>query len=68
MICEYCKGTGQYKDVVDKERFEDLVDREMDKAYTVNRIMAEEKVLKKVQYKTVTCPHCNGTGKINREK
>lgn len=48
----------------DKEKFDRLVDTEMEKAYSVNYDMAEEKAYKKVGYTLIDCPYCK-TGEAN---
>lgn len=58
MKCEYCNGTGIYKQPDNKEKFDELVDIEMDKGYHVNYIMAMEKAYKRVGYTEVACPFC----------
>ena len=58
MKCRYCKGTGKYKQPNDPKKFEELIDREMDKAYPVNYIMAEEKAYKEVGFTIIDCPYC----------
>ena len=58
MNCIYCNGTGKYKKPNNIEAFEDFVDREMDKAYHVNRMMAEKQAYKKFGYTIVDCPYC----------
>lgn len=55
MKCIYCNGTGKYKKPNDQEKFDNLVDCEMEKGYFVNLEMAEEKAYKAVGY--------NGSGK-----
>ncbi len=63
MICFYCNGKGKIKvpREEDKEEFELLVDRELDKGYAINRIMAEKKIINKFKYLTIDCPHCQKT-------
>ena len=56
--CEYCNGTGIYRKPNDQEKFDEMVDIEMDKGYQVNYIMAAEKVYKMVGYTEVECPYC----------
>ena len=56
--CEYCNGTRVYREPNDREKFDELVDLEMDKAYYVNYIMAAEKAYKTVGYREVECPYC----------
>lgn len=58
MNCRYCKDTGKYKQPNNVERFERLVDIEMDKGYHVNYEMAEEKIYKVVGYTVIDCPYC----------
>lgn len=58
MKCRYCNDTGKYKMPKDQKEFDRLVDLEVDKAYTVNYAMAEEKAYKKVGYTIVDCPYC----------
>ena len=58
MKCNYCNGTGKYKEPKDKELFDKLVDNEMEKAYFVNYAMAEEKAYKEVGYTIIDCPYC----------
>ncbi len=59
--CRYCSDTGKYKQPNDQEKFEDYIEREMDKAYHVNRFMAEEKAYKKFGYTLIDCPYCKNT-------
>lgn len=59
MSCIYCDGTGKYKKPNDQERFERIIDTEMDKGYFVNAIMAQEKAYKEVGYTIIDCPYCN---------
>ena len=56
--CHYCKNTGKYKKPNDQERFDRLVDAEMEKAYFVNYAIAEEKAYNTVGYTTIDCPFC----------
>ena len=58
--CWHCNGTGKYKKPNDQEKFDRLVDIEMEKAYYVNYAMAEEKAYKYVGYTIIDCPYCNG--------
>lgn len=57
--CRHCNGTGKYKKPNDQEKFDRLVDIEMEKAYYVNYAMAEEKAYKDVGYTIIDCPYCN---------
>lgn len=59
--CRYCNGTGKYKKPNNMERFDRLVDIEMEKGYQVNYAMAEEKAYKNVGYMIIDCPFCNST-------
>ena len=59
MNCRYCKDTGKHKQPNNAERFERLVDIEMDKAYPVNYEIAEEKAYKVVGYTVIDCPYCS---------
>ncbi|MBQ4569384.1 MAG: hypothetical protein IJA62_04960 [Ruminococcus sp.] len=58
MKCKHCNDTGKYKQPNNEEKFERLVDREMEKAYFVNYAMAEEKAYKEVGYTLIECPYC----------
>lgn len=58
MNCRYCKDTGKYKQPNNVERFERLVDIEMEKAYFVNYEIAEEKAYNAVGYTVIDCPYC----------
>lgn len=58
MNCDYCNGTGKYKKPNDQERFDELVDVEMEKGYHVNYVIAMEQAYKKVGYTIVDCPFC----------
>lgn len=60
MKCDYCNGTGKYKKPNDQEKFDNLVDCEMEKGYFVNLEMAEEKAYKAVGYTVIDCPNCQG--------
>ena len=60
MKCIHCKDTGKYKLPKDQERFDRLVDIEMDKAYFVNYEIAEKEAYKKVGYTIIDCPYCQG--------
>ena len=57
--CRHCNWTGKYKKPNDQEKFDRLVDIEMEKAYYVNYAMAEEKAYKDVGYTIIDCPYCN---------
>ena len=59
MICSHCKDTGKYRQPKDDEKFNSLVEWEMDKAYMVNYDMATEKAYKKVGYTIIDCPYCS---------
>ena len=59
MKCRYCKDTGKYRQPKDVERFERLIDVEMEKAYHVNYEIAEEKAYKTVGYTDIDCPYCS---------
>ena len=63
MSCRYCNGTGKYKQPNNQERFDCLVDVEMDKAYFVNYNMAEEKAYEEVGYTLIDCPYCQNNNK-----
>lgn len=58
MKCPYCKDTGKYKEPINREELERLIDIEVDKGYFVNRILAEHRLVKKVGYTLVDCPYC----------
>ncbi len=60
--CIFCKGTGKYKQPDDKERFDELIDREMDKGYQVNYAMAEKVAYDEVGYTIIDCPYCKEKG------
>lgn len=62
MKCVHCNGTGKFKKPNDEQKFNDLVECEVDKAYYVNYAMAEERAYQKVGFTWERCPHCNGTG------
>ena len=47
MKCTHCKDTRKYKQPNNKERFEKLIDIEMEKAY------------KEVGFTIIDCPFCN---------
>ena len=64
MKCPYCKGTGKYKKPNNEEEFEKLVDRELDKPYYVNRIIAENRIFQIVDYTVIDCPYCDKAKKI----
>lgn len=56
--CIYCKGTGKYKKPLNQEKFEMIIDQEMDKSYFVNYAMAEEKAYKIIGFTLIECPFC----------
>lgn len=58
MECIYCKDTGKYKMPKNKEKFDELIDIEMEKGYMVNYAMAEKIAYKKVGYDIIDCPYC----------
>lgn len=58
MKCTYCNGTKKYKKPNDQERFEKIIDNEMDKGYFVNYLIAEEKAYKEVGFTIIDCPYC----------
>jgi len=60
--CGLCGGLGKCREPTNKEKFNELVDWEMDKAYMVNHKMAEEKAYEKVGFIWIDCPRCGGTG------
>lgn len=66
MKCRYCKDTGKYKKPNNEEKFSQLIDVEMEKAYMVNYEMAEEKAYKEVGYTIIDCPFC-GSGKSSSD-
>ena len=66
MKCEYCKGTGKYKKSKKLEKFDELVDIELNKGYFVNPKMAEEKAHEYIGYDLIECPYCHGTGKADK--
>ena len=51
MKCPHCKDTKKYKKPNNQERFDRIVDTEMEKGYFVNYEMAEEKAYKEVYKK-----------------
>ena len=59
MKCTHCKDTRKYKQPNNKERFEKLIDIELEKSYFVNYDMAEEKAYKEVGFTIIDCPFCN---------
>ena len=58
MNCSYCGGTGKYKKPHDQKLFDELIDAEMDKGYSVNYYMAEKMAYSRVGYTFEPCPHC----------
>ena len=58
MKCRYCNGTGKYKEPKNQEKFDRLVDAEMQKGYFVNYAMAEEQAYKEVGFNLIDCPYC----------
>ena len=62
MKCRYCNGTGKYKKPNNQERFDKLINCEMEKGYFVNYKMAEEKAYKEVGYTLIDCPYCEKDG------
>ena len=67
MNCRYCKDTGKYKQPNNVERFERLVDIEMEKAYFVNYEISEEKAYNAVGYTVIDCPYCGNGGKAMKK-
>ncbi len=65
MKCQYCKGTGKYREPKDKQEFDRLIDTEMEKGYFITYGMAEEKAYKEVGYTVINCPYCTS---FNRER
>lgn len=63
MKCMYCKDTGKYKQPNDKDKFDRLVEIEMDKAYFISYEMAEQKVYDRVGYTVIDCPFCETRNK-----
>ena len=59
MKCPHCKDTKKYKKPNNQERFDRIVDTEMEKGYFVNYEMAEEKAYKEVGFTIVDCPYCS---------
>lgn len=59
MKCHHCKDTQKYKKPNDQERFDRIVDTEMEKSYFVNYEMAEEKAYKEVGFTIIDCPYCS---------
>ena len=59
MKCPHCKDTKKYKKPTNQERFDRIVDTEMEKGYFVNYEMAEEKAYKEVGFTIVDCPYCS---------
>lgn len=58
MNCKYCNGTGKYKKPNDEKKFDEIIDREIDKGYFVNIEDAKEIAYKQVGYTVVDCPFC----------
>lgn len=58
MKCIHCNDTKKYKLPDDQEKFDKLVEREMDKGYFVNYEMAIDIAYKKVGYTVIDCPYC----------
>lgn len=65
MICPNCRGTGKIEKPQDQEKFDRLVEIEMDKAYFVSYDIAMKRVAGKVPFITVDCPKCGGKGSIS---
>lgn len=63
MACDYCGGTGKCINPADKEKFDNLVDREIDKGDFVSIEMAEKRVINKHRYFLIDCPYCHKDGK-----
>lgn len=63
MKCRYCNGTGKYQQPKDIERFNHIVDTEMEKAYFVNYDTAENKAYKDVGFDLIECSYYNNTVK-----
>ena len=59
MKCPHCKDTKKYKKPNNQERFDRIVDTEMEKGYFVNYEMTEEKAYKEVGFTIVDCPYCS---------
>ncbi len=57
--CFYCEGTGKIKKPNDEERFERIVDCEMQKGDFISYDMAEKKAYNIVGYTEIDCPYCN---------
>lgn len=70
MKCRYCNDTGKYRKPKNQEKFDSLVDCEMEKAYFVNYDMAEKKAYKEVGYTLIDCPYCKqcSTSQENEEE
>ena len=58
MKCQYCKDTKKIKKPLDQEKFDEYIDREMNKGYFVNAIIAEERAFKALGFQLVDCPYC----------
>ena len=59
MNCMYCEDTRKYKMPRDKEKFDKIIDTEMEKGDFVSYYMAEEKAYKEVGYDLIDCPYCS---------
>lgn len=58
MICKCCGGSGKYRQPNNPDKFDELVDVELEKGYFVNEVMAREKAYKRVGFTVVDCPFC----------
>ena len=58
MKCMYCNDTGKYKMPKDKEKFDKIVDTEMEKGDFISYDIAEKKAYKKIGYDLIDCPFC----------
>lgn len=59
MNCEFCNDTGKYKKPKNQERFDSLVDAELQKGYFVSPDMAMKKAYDKVGFTWEQCPYCS---------
>lgn len=59
MKCRHCNDTGKYKQPNDPQKFEEIIDREMEKAYMVNYEIAENLAYQKVGFTVIDCPYCS---------
>ncbi|MCQ2424676.1 MAG: hypothetical protein MJ070_00885 [Lachnospiraceae bacterium] len=66
--CSYCQDTKQIKVPNDQEKFDSIIDREMDGGHPLPAAEAQEKAYRICGYHMIECPYCKNEKEIPEKK